>query len=184
MQKSTFILFLIMALAGATPAQEGIVGEIRLFAGNVEPRNWAYCDGRLLPVAENQALFSVIGTQYGGNGAANFALPDLEGLIIPAPGSVVAAIRSDRSRQEIDVEFENDTPYELRVEWLDAEGKALDFGIMRPGATLTERTTPGSVWQFLIDGLVVRRLKTTPDIKQNYTIRPPQRLRYIICLRN
>jgi microcystin-dependent protein len=55
------------------------VAEIRMFAGNFAPRNWAFCNGQLLPIAQNTALFSLVGTYYGGNGTSNFALPDLRG---------------------------------------------------------------------------------------------------------
>lgn len=54
------------------------VGEIRPFAGNFAPIGWALCNGQLLPIAQNTALFSLLGTQYGGNGTSNFALPDLQ----------------------------------------------------------------------------------------------------------
>jgi microcystin-dependent protein len=53
------------------------VAEIRIFAGNFPPVGWAFCDGQLLPIAQNTALFSLLGTNYGGNGQTNFALPDL-----------------------------------------------------------------------------------------------------------
>lgn len=56
-----------------------ILGQVTLFAGNFEPQGWEFADGELLPIAQNQALFSIIGTTYGGNGTTNFALPDLRG---------------------------------------------------------------------------------------------------------
>lgn len=56
---------------------DSYLGEIRMFAGNYAPDGWALCDGTLLPVSDNQALFALIGTTYGGNGVNNFALPDL-----------------------------------------------------------------------------------------------------------
>lgn len=55
------------------------VGEIRIFAGNFAPTGWATCDGQLLPISQNTALFSLLGTNYGGNGTSNFGLPDLRG---------------------------------------------------------------------------------------------------------
>src|SRR3982074_103263 len=58
---------------------DGYIGEIRMFAGNFAPRNWATCDGQLLAIAQNTALFSILGTTYGGNGQTTFALPDLRG---------------------------------------------------------------------------------------------------------
>jgi microcystin-dependent protein len=57
-----------------------MVGDIKLFAGNFAPQGWARCDGSLLPIAGNQALFAVAGTTYGGNGFSNFALPNLTGV--------------------------------------------------------------------------------------------------------
>ncbi len=55
------------------------VAEIRIFPFNFAPRGWAWCDGQLLPISQNTALFSLLGTTYGGNGMSNFALPDLQG---------------------------------------------------------------------------------------------------------
>ena len=57
------------------------LGEILLFAGNFAPSGWAICDGSLLPINQNQALFSILGTTYGGNGTTNFALPDLRSRV-------------------------------------------------------------------------------------------------------
>jgi len=58
---------------------DGFIGEIRLFAPDFAPRNWAFCRGQLLPINQNQALFSLLGTFYGGDGRTNFALPNLIG---------------------------------------------------------------------------------------------------------
>jgi len=55
------------------------VAEIRIFAGNFAPKGWATCDGQLLPISQNTALFSLLGTSYGGNGKSTFALPNLQG---------------------------------------------------------------------------------------------------------
>jgi microcystin-dependent protein len=57
------------------------VGEIRIFAGNFPPNGWMFCDGQLLPISENETLFNLIGTTYGGDGESTFALPDLRGRI-------------------------------------------------------------------------------------------------------
>jgi len=58
---------------------EPFIGEIKMFAGNFAPRSWAFCDGSLQPIASNTALFSLLGTIYGGDGKTTFALPDLRG---------------------------------------------------------------------------------------------------------
>ena len=57
------------------------VGEIRMFAGNFAPAGWMFCEGQLLPISENQTLFNLIGTTYGGDGQSTFALPDLRGRL-------------------------------------------------------------------------------------------------------
>lgn len=62
------------------------VAEIRIFPFNFAPRGWAWCDGQLLPLSQNTALFSLLGTTYGGNGQSNFALPDLRGRAPMHPG--------------------------------------------------------------------------------------------------
>jgi microcystin-dependent protein len=60
---------------------EPFLGEIRMFAGDFNPKAWALCNGQLLAIAQNQALFSLLGTTYGGNGVTTFALPDLRGRL-------------------------------------------------------------------------------------------------------
>ncbi len=62
------------------------VGEIRIFAGNFPPTGWAFCNGQLLPISQNTALFAILGTAYGGNGVSTFALPDLRGRVPMQPG--------------------------------------------------------------------------------------------------
>lgn len=65
----------------ASVGMEPFIGEITMFAGNFAPRGWAFCNGQLLPIAQNQALFSILGTTYGGDGRTTFALPDLRGRV-------------------------------------------------------------------------------------------------------
>src|SRR5690349_15631638 len=62
------------------------VAEIRIFPFNFAPKGWAFCDGQILPISQNTALFSLLGTTYGGNGKSNFALPDLQGRVPMHPG--------------------------------------------------------------------------------------------------
>jgi microcystin-dependent protein len=63
------------------------VGEIRMFAGNFAPAGWMFCEGQLLPISENETLFNLIGTTYGGDGQETFALPDLRGRVPVHQGS-------------------------------------------------------------------------------------------------
>lgn len=66
---------------------EPFAGEIRMFAGNFAPRGWAFCDGQLLSTSQNDALFSLLGTVYGGDGRTTFGLPDLRGRVPIHAGS-------------------------------------------------------------------------------------------------
>ena len=63
------------------------VGEVRIFCGNFAPRGWAFCNGQLLPISQNTALFSLLGTSYGGDGRSTFALPNLQGAFPMHAGS-------------------------------------------------------------------------------------------------
>ncbi len=65
---------------------EGVIAQILLFAGTFAPKNWAYCNGQLIPIAQNTALFSLLGTTYGGDGRVNFGLPDLRGRVAIGAG--------------------------------------------------------------------------------------------------
>ena len=65
---------------------EPFIAEIRIFAGNFAPRGWAFCNGQLLPIAQNTALFSLIGTTFGGDGRTTTALPNLAGRVPMHPG--------------------------------------------------------------------------------------------------
>lgn len=57
------------------------IGEIRMFGGNFAPRQWAFCDGQLMPISANNALFSLLGTTYGGDGRTSFGIPDMRGRL-------------------------------------------------------------------------------------------------------
>ncbi len=78
-----------IALVGVFPSRNSadpMVAEIMLFAGNFPPRGWAFCDGQLLSIMSNTALFSLLGTMYGGDGRTTFGLPDLRGRVAVHPG--------------------------------------------------------------------------------------------------
>ena len=80
----------VIALQGIFPSRSSadpFIAEIMIFAGNFAPRGWAFCDGQLLPISSYQALFSLIGTTYGGDGRSTFGLPDLRGRTAVHEGS-------------------------------------------------------------------------------------------------
>ncbi|KAB7730395.1 phage tail protein [Rudanella paleaurantiibacter] len=90
------------------------IGEIRLFAGSFPPVGWAFCDGQLIPIAENDALFILIGTTYGGDGQETFALPDLRGRVPMHMGTrngVTYTIGEQGGRTEVVLSLNNIPPH-------------------------------------------------------------------------
>lgn len=86
---SVILLIILFALftGSSYGQQEGFIGEVKMFAGNFAPRGWAFCEGQLLSISQYQALFSILGTTYGGDGRTTFALPDLRGRVAIHPGT-------------------------------------------------------------------------------------------------
>ena len=80
-------LVLSMAFTQSAMASEPFLAEIKMFGGNFAPRGYALCDGQLLPISQYSALFSLLGTTYGGDGRTTFALPDLRGRVAMHPGN-------------------------------------------------------------------------------------------------
>ena len=81
------LLLSLNTITSTSYADEPFVGEVRWFAGNFAPRGWAYCDGQILPIPGNEALFSLLGTTYGGDGRTTFGLPDMRGRAMVHQGS-------------------------------------------------------------------------------------------------
>jgi microcystin-dependent protein len=80
----------IIALQGIYPSRSSadpFIGEIIMFAGTFAPRGWAFCNGQILPISQNEALYSLLGTTYGGDGRTTFGLPDLRGRVPVGPGT-------------------------------------------------------------------------------------------------
>jgi microcystin-dependent protein len=117
------------------------IGELAMFAGDFAPRGWALCDGQLLDVEENSALYSLLGTRYGGDGRNTFALPDLRGRVPIHPGSGPGLSRhglGQRGGQEF---LELTESKRSSYGWVDVAGRRegdtpihlhLDHGIMQP----------------------------------------------------
>lgn len=81
------VVLCFIAITFSSASADPFLGEIRIFAGNFAPQGWAFCDGQLLAISQNQALFSLLGTTYGGDGQTTFALPDLRGRVPMNAGS-------------------------------------------------------------------------------------------------
>ena len=76
-----------LSFSSVNAQQTGFLGEVKMFAGHFAPRGWAYCQGQLLPIAQYNALFAILGTQYGGDGRTTFALPDYRGRVARGTGN-------------------------------------------------------------------------------------------------
>lgn len=82
LKKQLFLFTLMLeSFIYQASAQDAMLAEVRLFAGSFAPRGWAFCDGQMLQISEYSALYSIIGTTYGGDGRTTFALPDLRGAV-------------------------------------------------------------------------------------------------------
>ena len=93
---TTCLLVMFFFGSFAKSHANSMVGEIKIFAGNFAPRGWALCDGQLLPISQNSALFSLLGTPYGGDGRTTFALPDLRGRAAVHAGKNPASTKDYR----------------------------------------------------------------------------------------
>lgn len=105
------------AVAPATAAgvtfEQPAIGEIRMFAGNFAPRGWAKCEGQLLSISQNEALFSILGTTYGGDGRTTFGLPDLRSRVPVGAGGYAPGLSEVKLGQKGGVEFYTLTQREL-----------------------------------------------------------------------
>lgn len=169
----------------------GTIGEIRLFAGNFAPRNWAFCNGNLLEVDQYTALFSILGTTYGGNGRTNFALPDLRGrgALHEGTGPSLSTRRlGEKGGAETVTLNENQIPSHTHTATaiVNADGNAA-----------STNTPSGNVWASptedvngfgsgqtttLADGAVTVTNAETGGDDSHDNMPPYQVSRYIICL--
>lgn len=111
------------------------VAEIRIFAGNFAPTGWALCDGQLMPISQNTALFSLLGTTYGGDGKSNFALPNLQGSAPLQAGQGPGLSLRDLG----------ETGGEQNVTLLDSEMPAHNHGVQAAG-TPDQLTPVNNAW--------------------------------------
>ncbi|MEO8135992.1 MAG: tail fiber protein [Betaproteobacteria bacterium] len=123
------------------------VAEIRMFGGNFAPTGWAKCNGQLLPLSQNTALFSLLGTMYGGNGQSTFALPNLEGAT-PIGTGQGAGLSERFQGEESGTEFVTllATEMPLHNHFLRGNFNTADVNDPSPARTLA-RSSPGSLYQ-------------------------------------
>jgi microcystin-dependent protein len=123
------------------------VAEIRMFAGNFAPTGWSQCDGQLLPISQNTALFSLLGTFYGGDGKSTFALPDLQGSA-PMHQGQGAGLSERFLGEQLGEEFVTLLQTEIPIHTHQMNGGFTQADLGGPSAlSIYTRSTPGNAYQ-------------------------------------
>lgn len=190
---------LLLAFSPTTNAQESLLGEVKLFAASFVPRNFMACDGQLLPINQHQALYSLLGTTYGGDGRTYFALPNLNGPTSTPKDNVNTEVKTSMLQSKslqggtkITVSFVNRTSHPVSTYWIDWQGKPIYYGDIDPGKTWSVNSGTKQLWRFThsnktISNIVLEEGKTRYGIEStplytNATGLPGQSLKYIICV--
>ncbi len=125
---------------------EPFIGEIRMFAGTFNPRGWAFCDGQLLSISQNEALFALFGTVYGGDGRTTFALPDARGRMAlhegTGPGLSPRPLGQKAGVEDVTI-IENQLPVHTHV----MSGSNLVADQANPGGNLVAQTSTFNLYQ-------------------------------------
>jgi microcystin-dependent protein len=157
---------------------EPFIGSIILFAGNFAPRGWAFCNGQILSIAQNTALFSILGTTYGGNGQTTFALPDLRGRAALSAGQGPGL--SNRSLGENGgAEATTLTAAEMPAHTHAQPASNADQSTNRPGGAVPAR---GGVYAGEGDGSQLDPVSATGGSQPHNNMQPYLTLNYIIAL--
>jgi microcystin-dependent protein len=162
---------------------EPYIGEIRLFAGTYAPKDWAFCNGQLIPIQQNTALFAVIGTTYGGDGKTNFALPNLMGRAAmgagQAPGLTPRMVGQTGGSETVtltatQMPAHNHVPQCTGSASVDVGTEAIWAGAGRGGASMYA-TTPDTQMN-------AATLTTVGGNVPHNNMQPYQTVSYIICM--
>lgn len=134
------------------------IGQIKIFAGNFAPRGWAFCNGQTLSISENQSLFSLIGTTYGGDGRSTFALPDLRGRTPVHEGKTSGAIPAN---YKLGLRYGNAKANVFKGEYQNREDlkKIIEVsdGVMIPSQGINTQPTLGINYIIALDGVFPSR---------------------------
>lgn len=126
---------------------EPFLAEIRVFGFNFPPTGWAFCDGQIIPLSQNTALFALLGTNYGGNGTSNFALPNLQGSTVVGQGASTTGTQyfiGEASGSETVTLIQTEMPFHNH----DVQASTTPAEQSAPTSSRSlARSTPGSVYQ-------------------------------------
>lgn len=141
------------------------VAEIRIFGFNFAPRGWAFCDGQLLPISQNTALFSLLGTTYGGDGKSTFALPDLQGSAAMQPGQGQGLSLRDLGEtggSQFVTLLESEIPLHTHTMTAWASDPATLFGPNAAGTAILSRSNNGAVYNQTVAGATMMAPQALP----------------------
>ena len=160
------------------------VAEIRIFPFNFAPKGWAWCDGQLMPLSQNTALFALLSTTYGGNGKSNFALPDMQGNAPMHPGQGSGLSLHDLGETggaETVTLLESEMPFHNHQMRVNTQDPA-DIGLVNPNASLAQ-ATGGTLYQTTTNTqLAAQALTPTGGGLPHNNMQPYLTLNYCIAL--
>jgi len=160
-------------------------GEIRMFGGNFAPAGWAFCDGQLLPIAENDALFTLIGTTYGGDGQTTFGLPDLRGRL-PIHAGTGPGLSTRTLGEQGGVETVTLTTNQLPQHTHPPAGIPTTGNSPSPGGAFWAGTATGALYRFgAVPGgatMAANSLAPAGGSQPHDNVMPFQCVSFIICL--
>lgn len=161
---------------------EPFVGEIKMFAGNFAPRSWALCDGQLLSVSQNDALFSLLGTIYGGDGRTTFGLPDMRGRLPihvgSGPGLTPRQLGQRFGQESVNLTAAQTPPHTHQLRATDEAGETTN-----PSGQVQAQTTDES---YSTDppntNMASPAISTSGSSQSHFNIQPFQCINFIIAL--
>ena len=169
---------------------DGYIGEVRMFVGNFAPRNWAFCNGAMMAISDNTALFSIIGTSYGGDGRTTFQLPDFKGAfpmgVGQRPGNQMHKLGSFGGYEAVKITADNLPPHThpVQIKANPDPGTTADptnaYLSNTRGLDTEYSTTPTNIVN-MAAGAAEAGENTTPNTALN-VLPPFQTIHFIICL--
>jgi microcystin-dependent protein len=164
---------------------EAFVAEIRIFAGNFPPKGWALCNGQLMAISSNTALFSLLGVQYGGNGTSNFALPNLQGMAPMHAGTgpgLTPRVQGEIGGEQTVTLNSSEVPGHTHTYSAGAGGRGNVSSVA--GHVNTDAAALTNIYGAAADGTVMNpgMIQPTPTSVPHENMQPYQVLNFIIAL--
>jgi len=163
---------------------EPFLAEIRIFSGNFAPKGWALCNGQILPIQQYTALFSLLGTSYGGNGTSNFALPNLQGCVPMHWGNgagLTSRVIGETGGTQTVTLLSNEVPVHVHTFNCGSGSKGENNTVA--GQILADEKTGGiQTYATAADATLMGPLAATPASQPHENMQPYQVLNFIIAL--